>query len=326
MATPVVTVAAGGLPVVDVTATFPKLGLPVTEALNGRGIAVTKVAANGLPVTFKAVGNEWPFPPNPPPTSGGGAASAETTAWLARAPGLDAAHIAADTAFIDGLVADGIWSKFDVIRVFATQTSAAALLNMVSASYPGVIHGSPVFTADRGFTGVDTSTTVWIGSGFNPSTAGGKYTQNSAHLSSWIISNTGSTQPGFGYANSGSTNVAYIWVRFVSDGNSYNRINVAGVGNGNVPAAYTGHFVGNRSGPSQLDYYRNGVSYFTNGVTGSLALLNLEFYEIALNNNGVADGAANQVAMDTIGSSLTAAEWALFYARARTRMTAVGVP
>ena len=72
MATPVVTVAAGGLPIVDVTATFPKLGLPVTEAPNGRGVAVTKVAANGLPVTFKAAGNEWPFPPNPPPISGGG--------------------------------------------------------------------------------------------------------------------------------------------------------------------------------------------------------------------------------------------------------------
>lgn len=55
MSTAVVTVAAGGLPVIDVTATFPKLGLPVTEALNGRGIAVTKVAAGGLPVTFVVV-------------------------------------------------------------------------------------------------------------------------------------------------------------------------------------------------------------------------------------------------------------------------------
>ena len=55
MATPVVTVAAGGLPVVDVTATTPKLGLPVTEAPSGRGMAITKVAARGLPVTFSTV-------------------------------------------------------------------------------------------------------------------------------------------------------------------------------------------------------------------------------------------------------------------------------
>jgi hypothetical protein len=55
MSTAVVTVAAGGMPVVDVSATTPNLGMPVTEALNGRGIAVTKVAARGLPVTFVVV-------------------------------------------------------------------------------------------------------------------------------------------------------------------------------------------------------------------------------------------------------------------------------
>ena len=49
----VVTKASGGMPVVDVTATTPKLGVPVTEAANGRGIAVTKVVGKpGMPVTF----------------------------------------------------------------------------------------------------------------------------------------------------------------------------------------------------------------------------------------------------------------------------------
>jgi hypothetical protein len=52
MAFAVVTVAAGGLPVVDVTATKPLLGMPVTEAT--RGIAVTKGSV-GLPVTFIVV-------------------------------------------------------------------------------------------------------------------------------------------------------------------------------------------------------------------------------------------------------------------------------
>jgi len=54
MATPVNTVAAGGIAVVDVTATLPKMGAPVSEALPGKGIAVTKVAALGVPVTFVA--------------------------------------------------------------------------------------------------------------------------------------------------------------------------------------------------------------------------------------------------------------------------------
>jgi len=53
MATPVVTVAAGGIPVVDVTSIAPKTGMPVTEAANGLGVAVTKVVGKpGLPVVY----------------------------------------------------------------------------------------------------------------------------------------------------------------------------------------------------------------------------------------------------------------------------------
>lgn len=53
MGLPVVTVASGGLPVVDVTAILPRTGLPVTEATNGKGIAVTKVVGKpGLPVVY----------------------------------------------------------------------------------------------------------------------------------------------------------------------------------------------------------------------------------------------------------------------------------
>jgi hypothetical protein len=55
MATPVNTVAAGGIPVVDVTAAAPPLplmGRPVSEAAPGMGVAVTKVTNFGIPVTF----------------------------------------------------------------------------------------------------------------------------------------------------------------------------------------------------------------------------------------------------------------------------------
>jgi hypothetical protein len=58
MSTAVITVASGGLAVTDVTATFPKLGMPVTEAIAigtvKYGRAITKVA-NGIPVTFVVV-------------------------------------------------------------------------------------------------------------------------------------------------------------------------------------------------------------------------------------------------------------------------------
>lgn len=53
-ALPVVTVASGGVPVVNVTATTPKLGLPVTESTVAKGgLKVTEVAAGkpGLAIT-----------------------------------------------------------------------------------------------------------------------------------------------------------------------------------------------------------------------------------------------------------------------------------
>ena len=57
MALPVVTVASGGLAVVDNTAATPPRGMAVSEAAAGSagikyGIAVTKVASGGLPVIY----------------------------------------------------------------------------------------------------------------------------------------------------------------------------------------------------------------------------------------------------------------------------------
>jgi hypothetical protein len=56
MALCVVTVASGGLPVVDVTATKPLLGMAVAESTstpNKIGIAVTKVTNGlGMPVSY----------------------------------------------------------------------------------------------------------------------------------------------------------------------------------------------------------------------------------------------------------------------------------
>ena len=53
MGMPVNTVASGGIPVVDVSATV-KVGMPVSEAPAGFGTAVTKVTVGGVPVVYVA--------------------------------------------------------------------------------------------------------------------------------------------------------------------------------------------------------------------------------------------------------------------------------
>jgi hypothetical protein len=55
--TPVNTVTAGGIPVVDVTLipAMTKMAVPISEAAPGMGIAVTKVTNLGIPVTYVVV-------------------------------------------------------------------------------------------------------------------------------------------------------------------------------------------------------------------------------------------------------------------------------
>jgi hypothetical protein len=61
MALPVVTTAAGGMPIVDMTGTA--LGLPVSEATNGKGLPVSKVVGKpGLPVNYTGNGGAASVP------------------------------------------------------------------------------------------------------------------------------------------------------------------------------------------------------------------------------------------------------------------------
>lgn len=252
-------------------------------------------------------------------------AGAEATAFLARTTGLDATHTNAYTALINGLVTDSVFSKLDVLHVYATQNSTTALLNLVSSSYNGTRTGA-TFVADRGMTGVNASAADYINTNFNPSTAGGQFVQNSAHFSAWVTTD-GGTNIGsvLGANNSGSTIQNNLYPKY-SDNNCYVRINSGGIG-GVANADSSGHYIGNRSSSVQVNTYRNGSSILSNGAAASTALVNLNMYALATNENGTADGnGAHQLAMISIGSSLSGTDATNFYNRLRTFMTVVGVP
>lgn len=257
------------------------------------------------------------------------AASGGTTAsnFLARTSGLDSTHIAAYTALLNGLDTDGLTSKLDVLHVYATQDSTTALLNLVSSSYNGTAYGSPTFTADRGFTGVDGSTSVYIDTGFNPSTASvPQYVRNSAHVSAWslrsAVAGGGSSGIIIGAQNAGVQ--ATVFPRY-SDGNSYYRMNGSGI-SGISNSDGTGHYLANRSSSSAVQGYKNGSSALSASDT-SVAVFNSNIYVLAQNDTSTpATGFGGQVPMASIGSSLSSTDATNFYNRLRTYMTAVGVP
>jgi hypothetical protein len=246
-------------------------------------------------------------------------------AFLARTSGLDAAHINAYTALIDGLVADGIWAKLDVLYIFATQDATTANLNLVSSSFTAIPTGSPTFTADRGYTGVDASTTKYINTQFNAFTASSpKFVRDSSHVSVWSNTNTTSGAAGgylIGQVNGSA--VVGIAAKF-SDGNSYYACNGANsvVANANS----TGHYVATRSVSTTLVTYRN-ASQTSNVANASTAVGNRNVTILAVNNAGtINQGSACQIAMASMGSALDATNVTNFYNRLRTYMTAVGVP
>ena len=262
--------------------------------------------------------------------SGGISSAAGPTAanFLARTSGLDPTHTNAYITLLNGLDTDGLTSKLDVLRILATQDSTTALLNLISNNFNAALHGTPTFTADRGFTGVDSSTFVYIQSNFNPTTATSpNFVQDSAHIGVWSLTNAASGASG-GCAMGLTSNTAFsmLFPKY-NDGNVYFRINstnIAGVTNSDG----TGFYIANRSASNAIQGYRNGSSIFTSSAA-SLALVNGQFIELASNNvtSGVIDtGAGIQAAAFTYGGSLSSTDVTNLYNRLRIYMTAVGVP
>jgi hypothetical protein len=257
------------------------------------------------------------------PSAPAGGACAEATAYFARAGSLDATHIAAYNNFICGLVADGVWPALDALYVLGTQNTTAASLNLVSSSFPLTVNGSPNFLANDGYLGVDGSATVYINTGYNPSTAGGHYTLNSASIGIWVLNNAVSAHGGFGATQ--GTNYANITPRY-SDGFAYGTVNSSA---GAVVASSdsTGLWVTSRTssgGTGALGLYRNGASVATS-TGASTSIPNFNIYLLNTNFAGTAanEGAAYREAMAFMGGAMTATQVGNFYTRGCAFLTAV---
>jgi hypothetical protein len=248
-----------------------------------------------------------------------------SAAFLARTSGLDATHTNAYTALIDGLVADGTWPKFDGLWMLATQDATTAGLNLKSTCCTITPVGSPTFTADRGYTGVEGSTTVYLDTNFNGSTQGVGFNRVYSHISAWSVTDFnasgGSALIG---SNNGSSSQTVIYPRISNQ--AYLRITGFNTGIQVGSSDSSGHWIANRTCGNCISGYRNGSSIGTGGDTNS-ALLNQNMYMLGSNENGTpGGGTGRQVAMGSVGAGFSVAEAASVYARFRTFMTTVGVP
>lgn len=240
-----------------------------------------------------------------------GADAAETTAFLARTSGLNAAHTNAYKALINDLVADGVFAKLDALYMFATDTSTNALLSLVSATYNATVSGTPTFTADAGYT---TGTSNLVSTGFNPSSASSpKFTQNSASAFGW--SNT-TGQVNGSIIGQITTGVLYLYPRHTTDQIFYglNDSTFAAV----ASTDGSGFFAGNRTSSSATQMYKNGSSIASATPTS-----------VAVGNAIVCFGRGNgadwtgQVMAGGFGQSLSGTEHANLYARIHTYLQTI---
>lgn len=257
---------------------------------------------------------------------GGGGDAAETTAFLSYVAGngttLDATHINAYKALINGLVSDGIFAKLDGLHVTATQDLATARLNIIAPGTFDLANVNPVdpptFVADRG---------ISIGLGepqstqYTPSTSGGKYALNSATIMVWS-NTTGDTSGGeFGtvvgsqscFLTNSSVTGTQSWVN--QSGGSGSTENIS---NG------AGMYLSSRTASNNVNNYWGASGTLTTLSSSSAASTSLP--TSALRVIGV-DGYSNtnkQVSADAWGEALTGTDVANLYSLLQSYMTAVG--
>jgi len=289
-------------------------GVHASQKLNGNNQTLTSTISptSNTPLIALAVWNTVPL-----------GTCTEASNFLARTSGLDLNHTAAYQVLICGLVTDGVWPHFDFLHVPAAQDSTTALLNLVSSSYPLVAHGSPTWTKDRGYTGVAGSTTVYLDTQFPPSTAGGQFAQNSAHIAIWdLLDQAAGNTVAMGNEN-GSNKVTQIIPKF-GDGNMYFRMN-GGNTSGTAIGTTLGQYITNRPNSSTVQGYKNANPVFSASDT-SAALLSGNLFVLAENNgSGTAGGGWDgQVASDSGGSSLSATDAANYYSRMQRYLITLG--
>jgi hypothetical protein len=279
----------------------PRAGLLMQRTTAGGGAAPTGIcAADGGAAATNYFARVWALPATldgPIPISG--------TAGPTN-------HLKAVNDLICGLVTDTVWPTLDALYILATNTAtgsntAVANLNLVSSLYTLVPSASaPAFAADAGYTGVNASTTVYLDTQFNPSTAGGHYTANAAHMMAWSFT---ATQAGSGggvaMGNFNGTQASHI-IPYLSDGSAYCSLNAANYATVPVGTA-AGSTTCTRINPTDLHLYRNGALIDSDFTTITAVIPNNTVYLLARHDaGGATTGAALQIGAASIGGSLDA--------------------
>ena len=218
---------------------------------------------------------------------------------------------------IVGLKTDGLWSKLDVLYLFAAADEQAALLNWVSTDYDATNNGCTL-TADSYYTG---GTGKYINSNYIPS-AGTNVALNSTSAGVYIYEMT--------TYNSGTALGVYAASSYLIFEDNANGIGTKLYGtNGSFAGGGTAQTTPMLSTLSRLSanlhkLYHGVDSLYATAV--SVALPTESVYICAWNNAGTASGFHNgKISAFFVGAGLTRAEHLKFETRLEDYLVAVGL-
>jgi hypothetical protein len=208
---------------------------------------------------------------------------------------------------IGSLVTAGVWGKLDALYVMAQYDAQAAQQNWVANQYNlAVAVGVPVFTADRGY--ATNGTTSCLTTGFNPVTAAGKLSLNSAYMGVWALNLSANGRFGNDTSRLGWGSVPM----------HYTRANDGTTTQGSVSASAR-WFSWSRAASGSYVQRVNGADFSTPSVTSTALTNNV----LLLGQTNGSFGAGPYVAC-AFGSSLTQSEDAALYNALNIWNTAVG--
>lgn len=204
--------------------------------------------------------------------------------------------------------------------------------SMQANCYNAIPSGSPAFSANNGFTGVNASSTVALNTDFIPGGSnaycGQVYVAHSQHISGWNFTTPEIGQSGSGGAMlgsvSGSSNSTYIFPGYNGSSSasfatqfSTGDLTVA------VPSK-VGMFTASRTAALQFDAYWNGVNKGSDTSTTESTLLPQQISILAETSGGNPFfGGGYQIGAASIGAGLTGTDATNFYNRMCTYMTTV---
>jgi hypothetical protein len=262
---------------------------------------------------------------------------AATTAFLARSvtsggtisSRLDVTHINAVKAFINGLNDDGIWGNFDGIYLLATQAIGAdnqdiLRMNLVQNAF-NLTGAGGTFVADRGWTDGGGSATKAV---FTPSTAGGFYTLNDAHLSIWGNAPHATRISDMGITGGGSS----TGIGFRADATFTMGLNQASLAPALTASPVpdgTGLLWGQRvaaSGAGAVQAFWGDMSGSSTVQIGSSSVASTALSSSVLTIGAISGTqySSRQLAAGSFGKSMSAGDIEKYFDRLQTYMTAIG--